>query len=137
MTKEVRTNFDMIKQRVNRMEDLINAILDYSRADRRVGDDERIDTNLLIKDTVDFIVKPDNSDLIIKNGKIGQVGKNLSCADCKIVEAAGKHLTAGIIDEHTHIALRGVNEGSKSISAEVRMGDVINPNDINIYRHLI
>ena len=67
MTKEVRTNFDMIKQRVNRMEDLINAILDYSRADRRVGDDERIDTNLLIKDTVDFIVKPDNADLIIKN----------------------------------------------------------------------
>jgi imidazolonepropionase-like amidohydrolase len=54
------------------------------------------------------------SDLIIKNGKIVQVGKNLSCADCKIVDAAGKHLTAGIIDEHTHIALRGVNEGSKS-----------------------
>jgi imidazolonepropionase-like amidohydrolase len=76
------------------------------------------------------------SDLIIKNGKIVQVGKNLSCADCKIVDAAGKHLTAGIIDEHTHIALCGVNEGSKSISAEVRMGDVINPTDINIYRHL-
>lgn len=76
------------------------------------------------------------TDLIIRNGKISQIGKNLSCADCKIIDARGKHLTAGIIDEHNHIALRGVNEGSKSISAEVRMGDVINPNDINIYRHL-
>lgn len=76
------------------------------------------------------------SDLIIRNGKVSQIGKNLSCSDCKLIDAKGKHLTAGIIDEHNHIALRGVNEGSKSISAEVRMGDVINPTDINIYRHL-
>lgn len=76
------------------------------------------------------------TDLIIRQGKISQIGKNLSCADCKTIDAKGKHLTAGIIDEHSHIALRGVNEGSKSISAEVRMSDVINPNDINIYRHL-
>jgi imidazolonepropionase-like amidohydrolase len=76
------------------------------------------------------------TDLIIRNGKIAQLGKNLNCSDCKVIDAKGKHLTAGIIDEHNHIALRGVNEGSKSISAEVKMGDVINPNDINIYRHI-
>ncbi|MBL0032167.1 MAG: hypothetical protein IPP27_08295 [Bacteroidetes bacterium] len=67
MTKEVRTNFDMIKQRVNRMEDLINAILDYSRADRRVGEDEQIDTNKLVEETVDFIGKPENVEIIFNN----------------------------------------------------------------------
>ena len=47
------------------------------------------------------------------------------------------HLTYGIIDEHSHIAIsRGVNEGSQAVSAEVRIGDVINPNDHNIYRQL-
>ncbi|MBK7429773.1 MAG: hypothetical protein IPI62_02245 [Bacteroidetes bacterium] len=67
MSKEVRTNFDMIKQRVNRMEDLINAILDYSRADRRIGEDEKVDTNKLVIDTLDFIGKPDNAELIFTN----------------------------------------------------------------------
>lgn len=67
MSTEVRTNFDMIKQRVNRMEDLINAILDYSRADRRMGEVEKIDTNQLVNDTIDFIGKPENAELIIAN----------------------------------------------------------------------
>ena len=47
------------------------------------------------------------------------------------------HLSCGIIDEHSHIAIsRGVNEGSQAVTAEVRIGDVINPNDHNIYRQL-
>jgi imidazolonepropionase-like amidohydrolase len=46
------------------------------------------------------------------------------------------HLTPGIIDEHSHIALFSVNEGADASSAEVRMADVINPDDINIYRQL-
>lgn len=67
MSKEVRINFDMIKQRVNRMEDLINAILDYSRADRRRGEDENIDVNVLVKEMLDFIGKPSNLELTISN----------------------------------------------------------------------
>jgi formylmethanofuran dehydrogenase subunit A len=46
------------------------------------------------------------------------------------------HVTAGIIDEHSHIALSSVNEGSQVSSAEVRMNDVIDATDINIYRQL-
>jgi imidazolonepropionase-like amidohydrolase len=47
------------------------------------------------------------------------------------------HLTNGIIDEHSHIAMtRGVNEAGQSSTAEVRMGDVLNADDINIYRQL-
>ncbi|MBK8659096.1 MAG: amidohydrolase family protein [Bacteroidetes bacterium] len=78
-----------------------------------------------------------NTDVIIRNGKIAAVGKGLSCTDCKVVEAAGKHVTSGIIDEHNHIAIsEGVNEGTESSSAEVRIGDVVNSEDINIYRQL-
>ena len=78
-----------------------------------------------------------NTDVIIRNGKISAVGKGLSCADCKVIDATNKHVTSGIVDEHSHIAISyGVNEGSESSTAEVRIGDVINSNDIDIYRQL-
>jgi signal transduction histidine kinase len=60
LVPEARTHFNMIKQRVKRMEDLINAILDYSRADERTGEDVKIVTRDLIEETLDFIGKPDN-----------------------------------------------------------------------------
>ena len=77
------------------------------------------------------------TDVLIGDGRILDVGKNLSDRKAQVVDAAGHHLTAGIIDEHSHIAIsRGVNEGSHPVTAEVRIGDVINPADINIYRQL-
>jgi imidazolonepropionase-like amidohydrolase len=77
-------------------------------------------------------------DLLIENGKISKIGKNLIApAGSKIIDASGKHLTPGIIDEHSHIAISGgVNEGTQASTAEVRMGDVVNPDDVNIYRNL-
>lgn len=57
---EVKANFELIKQRVRRMEDLINAILDYSRADRVQSEDVNIDVIKLVEDTIDFIGKPDH-----------------------------------------------------------------------------
>lgn len=77
------------------------------------------------------------TDVAISNGKIVAVGKNLSLANAKIVDATGKHLTNGIIDEHSHIAItQGVNECSQAVTAEVRIGDVVYSEDINIYRQL-
>ncbi len=67
LSTEARTHFEMIKQRVARMEGLINAILDYSRADRRRSADEKIDLNLLVDDSFDFIGKPDNVNLVVSN----------------------------------------------------------------------
>jgi len=76
-------------------------------------------------------------DVAIENGKIGRVGKGLNENGYELVDGTGLHLTAGIIDEHSHIALsRGLNEGAQSSSAEVRMSDVVNSDDINIYRQL-
>jgi imidazolonepropionase-like amidohydrolase len=78
-----------------------------------------------------------NADVLVQNGKIAQVGTNLVAKEAIVVDASNKHLTSGIIDEHSHIGIsRGVNEGSQESTAEVRIGDVVNSEDINIYRNL-
>ena len=80
--------------------------------------------------------KLENADVLIKSGKIVGVGKGLEDATAKVVDATGKHITAGIIDEHSHIAAASINEGGQSVTSEVRIGDNLNPDDINIYRQL-
>jgi len=77
-----------------------------------------------------------NTDVLVKNGKITKIGTNLNAGSAKVLDATGKHLTAGIIDEHTHIALLDVNEAGQNSSAEVTMEDVVNIEDMNIYRNL-
>lgn len=79
-----------------------------------------------------------NCDVLVVDGKINKVGANLAASSgAQVIEAKGLHLTPGIIDEHSHIALwQGVNEGAQASSAEVKMSDVIWPEDINIYRQL-
>src|SRR5690606_20387980 len=75
-----------------------------------------------------------NADVWIKDGKIKAIGHNLSPDGARVVDIKGKHLTPGIIDEHSHIAVTGgINEASQAVTAEVRIGDVINSEDINIY----
>lgn len=85
----------------------------------------------------DSILK--DQDIYIVDGKIVRIAPNIEAqktAFAKVIDGKGMHLTPGIIDEHSHIALFSVNEGADASSAEVRMGDVINPDDINIYRQL-
>lgn len=79
-----------------------------------------------------------NADVIIDKGKIVKVGAGLSApAGAQTIDGTNKHVSAGIIDEHSHIAIaKGVNEGTHASSAEVRMSDVIDPDDIDIYRQL-
>ena len=86
----------------------------------------------------------ENADVAIKDGKIIAVGKDLQSNELfgneeliKSIDASGKHISCGIIDEHAHIAItKGVNESSHAVTAEVSIGDVINPTDINLYRQL-
>ena len=78
-----------------------------------------------------------NADVLLEGGKIKAVGNNLSAGSAKVIDATGKHVTAGLIDEHSHIAgSGGINEGAQSSSAEVRIADIINSEDVNIYRQL-
>jgi imidazolonepropionase-like amidohydrolase len=72
---------------------------------------------------------------INKNGKIAGIGNSLFDATATVIDAKGKHLTSGIIDEHSHITI-GVNESGHNSSAEVTVEDVVNSEDINIYRDL-
>lgn len=96
--------------------------------------------NILIKNgtvwTSEKEGKLENTDVLIKNGKIAAVGKNLSDPTAKVIDATGKNVTAGIIDEHSHIASSSTNESGQSVTSEVRIGDNLNPDDINIYRQL-
>ena len=78
----------------------------------------------------------ENTDVLVKAGKIAQIGKNLSAAGVKVIDGTGKFLAPGIIDEHSHIAAFSINEGAQSVTSEVRIADNLNPDDISIYRLL-
>lgn len=77
-----------------------------------------------------------NTDVLLKNGKIAAIGKGLSDQGARVIDGTGKHVSPGIIDEHSHIAAASINEGAQAVTSEVRIGDNINPDDINIYRQL-
>ncbi len=77
-----------------------------------------------------------NADVLVQKGKIARIGKNLSEGEARVIDATGMHLTPGIIDEHSHEALDATNESGQAITSEVRAGDVVDPEDISIYREL-
>jgi imidazolonepropionase-like amidohydrolase len=89
--------------------------------------------------TCDAAGKIENGQVLIDNGKILAVGKSVDASkypQARVVDAQGKHVTPGIIDEHSHIALASVNEGEQACSAEVEEARVVWPEDIDIYRQL-
>lgn len=80
-----------------------------------------------------------NGSILIRNGKIAAVDKAdkvQASPNAKVIDATGMYITPGFVDSHSHTALDSVNEGSLSVTAMVRMRDVVNPTDINIYRQL-
>lgn len=79
----------------------------------------------------------ENGSILIRNAKIAGVGKDIKgSANARVIDATGMYVTPGFIDSHSHSALDGTNEGSRSVTAMVRMRDVVNNTDINIYRQL-
>ena len=97
--------------------------------------------NILIKNatvwTNEIEGRLENTDVLLKNGKIAQVGKNITAgSDVKVIDGTGKFLSPGIIDEHSHIAAASINEGAQSVTSEVRIADNLYPDDVNIYRQL-
>ena len=76
------------------------------------------------------------TDVLVHNGLISKIGKNIKSKKAVVIDATGKHLTTGIVDEHSHIAAASINEGGQNSSAEVSIEDVIDADDIDIYRNL-
>ena len=99
-----------------------------------------VQETILIKNATVWTSEKDgvleNTDVLLKDGKIAKIGKGLKDRRAKVIDAKGKHLTAGIVDEHSHIAASAINESGHNSSAEVTIEDVVNPDDINIYRNL-
>jgi len=80
----------------------------------------------------------EHGSVLIRDGKIAQVGTNIEApAGAMVIDATGQYVMPGIIDCHSHIAIEGgVNEGSISVSSMANIAEVINPDDIDIYRDL-
>jgi len=75
--------------------------------------------------------------IIIRNGKIAAIGKDLAVpAGAQVINGNGKYVMPGIIDAHSHSAGEAINEGSRSVTAQVRMQDVLREDAIGLYREL-
>ncbi|AWM38016.1 hypothetical protein GobsT_39060 [Gemmata obscuriglobus] len=79
-----------------------------------------------------------NTDILVESGKIRAIGAGLPPAPgVKVIDANGMFVTAGIIDTHSHFAMSGgINESSLSVVPEVRVRDVIDSEDVQVYRAL-
>jgi len=75
------------------------------------------------------------TDVLVEDGRIADIGDDLSANGVVEIDGSNKHLTPGIIDEHSHIALFNINERETN-SSMVRMKDVVDSENINIYRNL-
>jgi len=79
----------------------------------------------------------ENADILVRDGKVEAIGPSLEAPPgAEVVDAAGRHVTPGLIDAHSHAALSDVNECTNSVTAEVRMRDAVDPDDVAIYRLL-
>ncbi len=80
----------------------------------------------------------ENADMYIRNGVIEKIDSdlNISGKDIYVIDGTGKHVTPGLIDAHNHSSAFAINEGTQSVTSEVRIYDVINSDDIAIYRQL-
>ncbi len=101
---------------------------------------QKYDDNLFISNgtiitITDGIIQ--EGDIIVKDGKIHKIGKNLKAPkDVTVIDATGKYVMPGIIDAHSHLGIDAVNEATAPVTAEVFTGDAINPFDVGLYRAL-
>lgn len=77
-------------------------------------------------------------DVLVQGGRIAAVGRGIGTpANVRTVDCRGMHLTPGMIDCHSHTGVNGsVNEATEACTAEVRIADVVDPDDVNWYRQL-
>jgi imidazolonepropionase-like amidohydrolase len=78
-----------------------------------------------------------NTDVLLRGGKIAQIGQSLSVpAGAQVIDATGKYVMPGIIDPHSHMMADAINEGSLSVTSMVRISDALDPTAVNVYRAL-
>jgi imidazolonepropionase-like amidohydrolase len=95
--------------------------------------------DLVIQNAKILTVTKGNIDgaILVRDGKIAAVAdKVMAPQGAQVVDAGGQYVMPGIIDCHSHIAAESINEASVSVSAMVGIEDVLNPEDIALYRAL-
>ncbi len=94
----------------------------------------------LIRDvTIHSAVGPAfQGDVLVLDGDIASIGQGLEAPQgVLVIEGKGKHLAPGVVDTHSHMAIDGgINEGTLSITAECDITDVIDADDLALYRAL-
>ena len=80
----------------------------------------------------------EHGSILIRDGKIAAVGTDVKAPDgATVIDASGQFVMPGIVDCHSHIAIDGgVNEGAPAVSSMARIPDVLDPDDVDIYRDL-
>jgi imidazolonepropionase-like amidohydrolase len=79
----------------------------------------------------------ENGDILVRDGDIAEIGQDLSApGGVQTYDASGEFVMPGIIDAHQHFALSDVNEATNPVTAEVGVGDVLDPYDVSLYRGL-
>src|SRR5215213_6713151 len=105
-----------------------------------VGANAQAQTETLIRNATVLTVTRGtlpNTDVLLRNGKIAAVGKNLNAsANARVIDGTGKFVMPGIIDCHSHSMLDTINEGTLAVTSMVRTEDVLNPTDVDLYREL-
>jgi imidazolonepropionase-like amidohydrolase len=121
---------------------LLSGVLFESRAwaqraqtERAAGAEETLIRNATILTVSHGTLQ--NSDILLRRGKIAAIGQNLKAsAEARVIDATGKYVMPGIIDCHSHSMLDAINELTLSVTSMVRMRDVLNPTDADLYRQL-
>ncbi|HSS19671.1 MAG TPA: amidohydrolase [Pyrinomonadaceae bacterium] len=79
----------------------------------------------------------ENSDILIRGGKIAAIGKGLKAgAGARVIDGSGKFVLPGIVDCHSHSMLDAINEGTLAVTSMAHTRDVLNPTDVDLYREL-
>ncbi|HWQ57079.1 MAG TPA: amidohydrolase [Bryobacteraceae bacterium] len=75
--------------------------------------------------------------VLIDGGKIAAFGdKVVVPPNARVIDAGGQYVTPGIIDPHSHVGTDSVNESALAVASMTGIGDVLNPENIGIYRAL-
>lgn len=79
----------------------------------------------------------ENGQILVRNGKIAAIGTGMTApAGIQVIDASAHVVMPGIVDAHVHRGADSTNDGSESISGEVRIADILNPDSMTWWQAL-
>ena len=111
---------ELLAGRVKQMDNLIHGVLQYSRAGRVTGEDERIDLNALITEVVEMLMPPKHVHLSVKHPlpvisgnrtQFLQIFQNLLGNAVKFMDKPEGHIAIDAYDEDEHWTISVTDNG--------------------------